>query len=229
MSIRDRDDEDDPADGPHMTRRALLQSAGVAVLASSWLGSDDASAIDSVQGEVVDNPAGLKVRVTDRVGGYLPPGTTYEVIREDMDYDESDVSTGAWAFLPPQATGKFAVAADAPLLADTRAAVGEKALTYQFELAQAANAYAPGAEVTVTDQPLIASSAFGAERLILEVGGESVPRQTEGADAAAGFYTVDEGAITYRPGRSPPASKQATLRIFEGIPQEGLDDATRRL
>jgi hypothetical protein len=229
-----RQSRDEPKGPPRCTRREAVRSALTIAAVGGLAGNAAAESqtlTKTAAANIKTNPSGLKLRVLDTGASVLPADMQYYALVNDMNYSRFRGGPEDAAELPPTLTGGLKLATKPGLLAGVKATLGKKALSYSFSISQSPSELAPGESIALTDHPFVVDGTLkaGAGNLTLTIGGTSVPHYEESADSAKGYYRVREGAVIYRAGSKTPSGTEAELVVYEGTPQETLDDLRRKL
>lgn len=218
---------------PHMTRRSLLQSAGVALLAGGAAARTVRAQSDQVQVarfELAENPGGVRVRVRDLAQDLLPTKAVYYALIDEMDYAEFRGGTRQSGDIPPFPDGEARTVelttSAGSIIGTINETLGRKALTYSVKLPQPAADYPDGELVPVTTHPLIVEATLraGADGLTFELGGEAIPHRTEERSNPVGHFAVRNGDVMYRVGRDAPAATGGEFTVYAGTIEELRDD-----
>lgn len=230
-----RASEDQEPGDTHATRRDVLRAIGLGVTAGAATATARGATQDTLAHkatfEAIENPAGLRVRVFDRVPGYLPTDTTYFTFVNGQEYARfSAASDEGYGDVVPQRTGSVTVGPEGAaggFLAGLRT---DKTVVYNgLTLSKSTADAQAGEQLVFSDNDILveAAAGAGADRTMLAINGQSIPHRTEDREDEVGYYGVSDDRLVYTVGNQPPSAGSVTFTLFANRSDELVDDATR--
>lgn len=222
-----------------MSRRKLLACTGAAlgggVLAMSDVAAGAQSRTVSIAELSVEvNTSGFSISLTDDVASVLPADQEYKVLVDSVEVGSFGPSQTA-VTIGADVTGEISILTEANMSTWQRIksdwfADDEQSMT--LELPVQASSVEEDESVMISSDSSAVSPVVeaGADDTIVEVGGESIPHESESGNEEAGHYEIrDESKLIYVAGTDPPDATAVSVRTGIGTTDELYDDATRRI
>jgi hypothetical protein len=227
-------EDDDPETQTPLTRRDMMIATGVTATAAT-LGTgtvaaqeeEDDGTLDSTryvaEFELAESTRGIQIGIDDRVDQFLPVGEKYyvELNGSVVDSFKTGANDSARFTIGPGITGRVRVVAEdgvslwRKILADFSS--GEP-LTYTFNLEQPVSERDRGAEIVITDQPIVVDALqdAGEDETVLKINDTAISNLNNGSSSRGNWYVRDDPALVYEVGVDAPDSSVVELTINAG-------------
>lgn len=223
------DDEDS------VTRRDVIRTGAAAGLLLGGQATAAAATKTATRAEfaALENPAGIRMRVFDRVQNVLPPDRLYYSYLDGESYASfSADSSSDYGDVLPKATGTVTVGPKGSAGGFFASLGTEKTQVYEgLELPKSTSDADNGERLTISTNDIIVEhvQSAGASEATMAIGGTSIPHEHEDSESSRGYYTIHNGDLIYRAGASPPSGQTATLVLYASRSEEIFDDLERRV
>lgn len=224
----------EPGDENRVSRRDLMRAgaATVGVVGGAATVAAAASPVVRARFAVLENPAGIRLRVRDRVPDVLPTDRQYHVYLDGRDYgDFQAASLDSYGDVLPEATGTVTVGPSGSAGGLLTRLLGSRSHEFSgLAMGKPLSEADPGERIPITDNDILVDTIqqAGSSNTICKINGESIPHVHEDSKSNVGNYSVMDGKIVYEVGTHPPGGETASLTVYASRTDEALDDVSRR-